>query len=440
MSLAPASRRDEPTHRTSGLDITIRTGAGTGRTLISAFDHALHRAGVADFNLVTLSSVIPTGARLRHVDAPLPGGHGDLLFCVRAEAFAERPGDVAWAGLGWVTDETGGGLFVEHHGTSEQEVVDLIEASLADMRRYRRTEFGPVQMTLTSAECVDDPVCALALAAYRVSSWDDGEQSTSSPAAASYAEGGPRAATHHRAPVTGTLSDPGDPTRPSGSSEPAEASVVSSGAAPLPPPPAAPGSVELPVPEVCRSVVARVTVESEVDYATARSFYRLYRASFEQLATQAVARHVLHESEFLEEMLDPRVQKYVAWDDEGVAIGLTTLTTDLDTVPWISAAWFAEHYPEQHSRHAVYYFGLALVHPDRQGTKVLHALLEPMTLTVVRNGGVGAWDLCGLNNDRGFARVYPQLFAQHGEVVVEPVDTQTYYAAVYVGPELQEEQ
>jgi len=434
MSLAPSPQRDDAARRTSGLDITIRTGSGSGRTRISAFDHALHRAGVADFNLVTLSSVIPTGARLRHVDAPLPGGHGDLLFCVRAEAFAERPGDVAWAGLGWVTDDaTGGGLFVEHHGTSEEEVVGLIEASLADMRAYRPTAYGPVQMALTSAECVDDPVCALALAAYRVSTWDD-EPQAQTPAP-SYAEAGPPAATHHRAPVSGSLSDPTDPTHPAGSSEPSVESVVSQ----LPPPPASHGSVELPVPEVCRSVVARVTIESEVDYTTARTFYGLYRASFEQLATQAVARHVLHESEFLEEMLDPRVQKYVAWDDEGVAIGLTTLTTDLETVPWISAAWFAEHYPDQYARHAVYYFGLALVHPDRQGAKVLHALLEPMTLTVVRNSGVGAWDLCGLNNDRGFARVYPQLFAQHGEVVVEPIDTQTYYAAMYVGPDLEDD-
>ncbi|MXG91032.1 pyruvoyl-dependent arginine decarboxylase [Nocardioides flavescens] len=436
MSLAPSAQRRDAARPTSGLDITIRTGSGTGRTRISAFDHALHLAGVADFNLVTLSSVIPTGARLRHVDAPLPGGHGDLLFCVRAEAFAERPGDVAWAGLGWVTDETGGGLFVEHHGSSEDEVVGLIEASLADMRSYRRADYGPVQMALTSAECFDDPVCALALAAYRVSTWDDEPQAEAPSATydAPYA-----AATHHRAPVTGSLSDLDDPTHPAGSSEPSEASVVAPSSSRLPPPPASHGSVELPVPEVCRGAVARVTIESEVDYTTARTFYRLYRASFEQLATQAVARHVLHESEFLEEMLDPRVQKYVAWDDEDVAVGLTTLTTDLETVPWISAAWFAEHYPEQYARHAIYYFGLALVHPDRQGAKVLHALLEPMTLTVVRNGGVGAWDLCGLNNDRGFARVYPQLFAQHGEVVVEPIDTQTYYAARYVGPELEEQ-
>src|SRR3982750_3424133 len=116
---------------TTGLDISIRTGSGEGSTLLSAFDHALQRAGVADLNLVTLSSVIPTGSRLRHVDAPLPAGHGDLLFCVRAGGVAERPGDTAWAGLGWCVDETGGGLFVEHHGQTEESVIEQIELSLA---------------------------------------------------------------------------------------------------------------------------------------------------------------------------------------------------------------------------------------------------------------------------------------------------------------------
>ena len=74
-----------------GLDITVRSGSGTGRTLLSAFDNALQGAGVADFNLVTLSSVIPPASRIRNVEGVLAGGHGDLLFCVRAQAFAERP-------------------------------------------------------------------------------------------------------------------------------------------------------------------------------------------------------------------------------------------------------------------------------------------------------------------------------------------------------------
>src|SRR3954468_23897941 len=96
LAASSAPETTESREETVGLNISIRTGVGSGRTLLSAFDHALLGAGVGDFNLVTLSSVIPTASRIRHVDSELPGGHGDLLFCVRAEGFADQPGDVAW--------------------------------------------------------------------------------------------------------------------------------------------------------------------------------------------------------------------------------------------------------------------------------------------------------------------------------------------------------
>ena len=48
---------------------------------------------------------------------------------------------------------------------------------------------------------------------------------------------------------------------------------------------------------------------------------QLYHETFSALQVKAVARQLLHEHEFLEEMHDPRVHKYVAWDDDGEAVG-----------------------------------------------------------------------------------------------------------------------
>ncbi|MFC4784471.1 pyruvoyl-dependent arginine decarboxylase [Nocardioides sp. MAHUQ-72] len=159
----------------AGPDITIRTGSGTGRTLLSAFDDALWLAGVANFNLITLSSVIPPRSRVRVVaDQPLAGGHGDRLHCVLSTAYADHPGEIVWAGLGWTFDEQAGGLFVEHHGGSEESLLEQIELSLADMGARRGGAFGPVQTVTTSAHCVDRPVCALAVAAYEVTPWGPG--------------------------------------------------------------------------------------------------------------------------------------------------------------------------------------------------------------------------------------------------------------------------
>jgi len=158
------------------MDITVRTGSGTARTLLAAFDSALRAAGVANFNLITLSSVIPPHSRVRVVDTMLPGGHGDRLYCVLSAAYADQPGQVAWAGLGWSTDATTGGLFVEHHGDSEELLREQIDLSLADMNEGRGGGYGNVQQVLASAECVDRPVCALAIAAYRIAPWFPDEQ------------------------------------------------------------------------------------------------------------------------------------------------------------------------------------------------------------------------------------------------------------------------
>jgi arginine decarboxylase len=44
------------------LEIQVTTGTGEGPTPLAAFDAALLDAGVANYNLILLSSVIPAGA------------------------------------------------------------------------------------------------------------------------------------------------------------------------------------------------------------------------------------------------------------------------------------------------------------------------------------------------------------------------------------------
>ena len=420
-----------------GLDISIRTGTGAGRTLLSAFDHALQQAGVADFNLVTLSSVIPPGSRIRNVNGKLAGGHGDLLFCVRAEAFAEHPGEIAWAGLGWCLDETGGGLFVEHHGGSERSVVEQIELSLGDMNANRGGGYGPVQIALASAHSTGFPVCAVVVAAYRVSTW---HEPTAEPRPETVEMTTP-AATHHRPLANGAIphathahtvngayvGEP--PTLESSGDEPGEVTeAVPAITVPEDVPTTAEREEVPSVPEV------RVTMEKEVDYVTAKRYYQLYRETFGDMETAAVARQLLHESEFLEEMLDPRVHKYVAWDEDGQAIGMTTLTSDLETVPWISPGYFAHHYPEQHSRNAIFYLGFTLVHPAHQGGHVFHAMVAEMWQRFTRENAVVAWDMCLVNDERGLGGSAGRLLRSLAEVSIGQVDQQNYYAATFNGP------
>lgn len=161
--------------RRDGVDITIRAASGTGRTTLSAFDHALLGAGVANFNLLLLSSVIPPASTVQVLDgrsAPLDGTHGDRLYCVLAAGYAVERGQEVWAGLGWVVDEESGrGLFVEHTAPTEDALHRIIDDSLTDLVANRGGGYGPVQRHTASASYDDGPGCALVVAAYEVAGW-----------------------------------------------------------------------------------------------------------------------------------------------------------------------------------------------------------------------------------------------------------------------------
>lgn len=168
--------RDRAGHaRSRTLTIRLSGGVGRGRTPLSAFDSALLAAGVANFNLVRLSSVIPPESDVIRVGAgdQLLGAWGDRLYCVYASQCATLPGEEAWAGIGWVLrqDGSGAGLFVEHEGPSRAFVEDSISASLGDLVSGRGGDFCAPQVEMASVTCHDAPACALVVAAYETAGW-----------------------------------------------------------------------------------------------------------------------------------------------------------------------------------------------------------------------------------------------------------------------------
>lgn len=157
------------------LVIRVSRGAGAGTTRLAAFDTALHAAGVAGYNIVRLSSVIPAHSVVHEVpDGDLiPGNQGDIAFCVYAAAYASTPGEQAWAGLAWAIhqDKSGAGVFVEHTAASEYVVRRDLHATIATMSLTRGHQYELAGQVVSSAVCVDHPVCAVVIATYGTATW-----------------------------------------------------------------------------------------------------------------------------------------------------------------------------------------------------------------------------------------------------------------------------
>jgi arginine decarboxylase len=158
----------------TNMKINVSAGTGVGPTALSAFDSALVNAGVANFNLIYLSSVLPPNSDVTSLDTPVKpeGEWGDRLYVVMAQKRTSVRNQEAWAGVGWMQDlKTKKGLLVEHEGHTEAEVRADIENSLKGLAANRGEEYGPIQMKVTGKKCVSLPVCALVVAVFQSDSW-----------------------------------------------------------------------------------------------------------------------------------------------------------------------------------------------------------------------------------------------------------------------------
>lgn len=158
------------------MKIRVTKGTGDGPTQLSAFDQALVHAGIANFNLIFLSSVLPPDSDVVVSRKPLvlDGAWGDRLYLVISQMRTIQRNQEIWAGIGWIQDpKTRKGLLVEHEGHSEAEVKADITSSLQALSKNRNTKFGPIKMETKGALCVDKPVCVLVAAVFESASWQN---------------------------------------------------------------------------------------------------------------------------------------------------------------------------------------------------------------------------------------------------------------------------
>lgn len=162
------------------MNINLSAGTGVGPTELSAFDHALVNAGVANFNLIYLSSVLPPNSQVEIRDGKLKpvGNWGDRLYVVMAQERTSQRNQEVWAGIGWMQDpKTKRGLLVEHQGHNEDEVRADIKSSLEALAQNRGMKFGPMHMHVVGKKCISLPVCALVVAVFESAAWETNQES-----------------------------------------------------------------------------------------------------------------------------------------------------------------------------------------------------------------------------------------------------------------------
>ena len=163
------------------MNIYVSSAFGRGKTLLSAFDQALQICGVYNYNLITLSSIIPKGTKIIKVDQykAKKEEYGYKLYAVNWSIKSREVGKVIASGLGWYQIADGSGVFVEHDSTGynpkrvEHDLLLKIEASLRDLCAFRAIPFEKSRMdyAIGIGKVQKEPSCALAIAAYKVEGW-----------------------------------------------------------------------------------------------------------------------------------------------------------------------------------------------------------------------------------------------------------------------------
>lgn len=156
------------------MEIQITSGVGEGVTETAAFDAALLNAGIGNYNLLYLSSIIPPHSKIvKHRFKAREGEYGNRLYIVIAKRIENEVGKFAWAGLGWAQDAfSGKGFFAEESGGDKESVNKAVNESLAGMTDNRNLLKKNANSEIIGMKCTGKPVCALVVAIFGTEPWE----------------------------------------------------------------------------------------------------------------------------------------------------------------------------------------------------------------------------------------------------------------------------
>lgn len=164
------------------MKVIVSPGSGTGDTTLSAFDCALKNAGIHNFNLIKLSSIIPPQTELiEEKYKPDEDSFGNKLYVVLAEERTDLLGRSIAAGIGWYQWGDNRGVFAEHHDIvealnakeAERNVARKLESTIRNLCEFRNIPFNrrKLKTAISSKEVKSKPTCTLVAAVYKSEPW-----------------------------------------------------------------------------------------------------------------------------------------------------------------------------------------------------------------------------------------------------------------------------
>lgn len=120
-------------------------GSGEGRTRLTAFDAALLKAGVGNFNLLKVSSILPPGA-VEHTALQIPPGA--LLPIAYGTINSDAPGEIISAAVAaGVSRQESYGVIMETTGRCSKNKLEIkIKAMVEEAFRMREIPLQEIRL------------------------------------------------------------------------------------------------------------------------------------------------------------------------------------------------------------------------------------------------------------------------------------------------------
>jgi hypothetical protein len=179
---------------------------------------------------------------------------------------------------------------------------------------------------------------------------------------------------------------------------------------------------------------AQVDTHEEVEPFFAQELLAAYRAAFARLASLSPVRQVFTDDDFLADMANPAIVKFVARDAAGEICALSTLTNDLTTQPWLSPEYYACRYPIHFRERRLYYVGSLLVMPEHQCGPWASMLLTSVIRWLAVRRAIATFDCCSFNVEAvQLPRLVEAVTRREARGRLEELGRQHFYALVLDG-------